>query len=79
MIWAILVACFVVLMFLVNLRIMRTEKIRLDCIDQAIASRHIHGGFSEDMRAKSIIDRAIAFENYVRKGKPEEPKVVDTS
>lgn len=69
MIWAILVGSFVGLMALAQLRIQRTERLRLRCVDQAIESRAYH-----EEKVEIILARAYAYEDYVRQGRSKEYK-----
>lgn len=65
--------CLGILVFLGQLRVWRTEKIRLHCIDLAITSRTLGvRAYVHSEKNEVIIERATAFENYVRGIKPKE-------
>lgn len=73
MIW-IALAIFVSIVFIVgNIRVWRTESLRLSCIKWAVESRAFHGRvYSHPEKTEVILARAYQYEDFIRKGKPKE-------
>jgi hypothetical protein len=71
MTWIIVVAAVLGLLTLGQLRVWRTEKIRLRCVDMAITNRTLSNAYIQAEADDVIVNRAKAFEAYVRKGELE--------
>ena len=71
MTWVIIVAAVLGLLTLGQLRVWRTEKIRLSCVDMAITNRTLGNAYIHAEPNDVIVKRAKAFEDYVRKGELE--------
>lgn len=71
MIWLAVAAILISLFVMGNIRVWKTERIRTNCLEQAVIHRADVIGDND----RSIIARAAIFETYVRNGKPEEKQV----
>lgn len=73
MIWAIVLGCLLAIMALGQLRVHRTEKIRLKCVELATGHRaHSAHAYVHAESNENVLVRAAEFEKYVRGIKPEE-------
>lgn len=77
MIWAIVLGCLLAIMALGQLRVHRTEKIRLRCVELATGYRHYSAAdytYIHSEKAENILARAEEFEKYVRGIEPKKEK-----
>lgn len=73
MTWVIIVGTALGLLTLGQLRVHRTEKLRVKCLDLAITSRRMNPGiYMQAEKTEAVLGRAVQFEDYVRKGIPKE-------
>lgn len=72
MIYAFTAGVLLAIIALGQLRVWRTEQIRLKCVELANESRAYHGRvYSHAEKSEVLLARAITFENYVRGIKPK--------
>lgn len=75
MIW-LAIGIFVSVVFIVmNIRVWRTESLRLSCVKWAVESRAFHGRvYSHPEKTEVILARAYQYEDFIRNGKPKDDR-----
>lgn len=72
MIWVALAILVAVVFVVGNIRVWRTESLRLKCVEWAVESRAFHGRvYSHPEKTDVILSRAYRYEDFIRKGQPK--------